>query len=245
MFLDCVESLLGQERDSGFRGVQSKSLADIIQLECISQSSSVLRITNGDLTGRIWIQDGELIDAHTGDANGEAAVRKILGWRAGTFEMLPCEPARARSIFKSYSGLLLEFAQALDESRGAEDHAAPFVVDPLAWGQISKVAGIEFLLAIRQRPLETPGAKPRQTLSRGLENPERMGAWSQATWERFRLLGDKLQVGVVERIEGLGPQRHVALTARGDTEFCVGWGSALDLEGVRAGMKQVLGLWAS
>ena len=33
--------------DSGFRGVQSKSLVDIIQLECMSQSSSVLRITNG------------------------------------------------------------------------------------------------------------------------------------------------------------------------------------------------------
>ena len=47
MFLECLESLLGQEADCGFRGVQSKSLVDIVQLECISQSSSVLRITNG------------------------------------------------------------------------------------------------------------------------------------------------------------------------------------------------------
>src|SRR5436309_5739348 len=42
-FLDCIESLLDREAGPGFRGVQSKSLVDIIQLECISQSSSVLR----------------------------------------------------------------------------------------------------------------------------------------------------------------------------------------------------------
>src|SRR6476661_7004643 len=36
MFLECLESLLGRDLDSGFRGVQSKSLMDLIQLECIS-----------------------------------------------------------------------------------------------------------------------------------------------------------------------------------------------------------------
>src|SRR5947199_2589948 len=49
MFLECLESLLGREAEGGFCGVQSKSLVDIIQLECISQSSSVLRISNGSL----------------------------------------------------------------------------------------------------------------------------------------------------------------------------------------------------
>src|SRR5436309_235409 len=86
MFLECLESLLGRESDSGFRGVQSKSLVDIIQLECISQSSSVLRITNGPLSGKIWIQDGELVDAEAGELLGEAAFQKILAWRTGLFE---------------------------------------------------------------------------------------------------------------------------------------------------------------
>src|SRR6266403_63853 len=67
MFLECLEALLGREAETGFRGVQSKSLVDIIQLECISQSSSVLRISNGPLTGKIWIQDGEAIEAEAGD----------------------------------------------------------------------------------------------------------------------------------------------------------------------------------
>src|SRR5438309_10841591 len=101
MFLECLESLLGRENEGGFRGVQSKSLVDIIQLECISHSSSVLRITNGPLSGRIWIQDGELIDAEAGDLRGEAAFQKILSWKMGSFETLPPEPSRARTILKS------------------------------------------------------------------------------------------------------------------------------------------------
>src|SRR5947207_10714761 len=100
MFLECLESLLGREIETGFRGVQSKSLVDIIQLECISQSSSVLRITNGPLTGRIWILDGELVDSEADDLRGEPAFHKILAWRTGKFETLPAEPSRPRTIFK-------------------------------------------------------------------------------------------------------------------------------------------------
>ena len=109
MFLECIESLLGPEIEPGFRGVQSKSLMDIIQLECLSQSSSVLRITNGTLTGKIWIQNGELTDAEAGALGAETAFRKILSWKTGNFETLPAEPARPRAIFKSCNGLLSGF----------------------------------------------------------------------------------------------------------------------------------------
>src|SRR5712671_1876714 len=112
MFLECLESLLGRETETGFRGVQSKSLVDIIQLECISQSSSVLRITNGPLTGKIWIQDGEIIDSEADDLRGEPAFARILSWKAGSFESMAPEPERPRTIQKSYNGLLLETAQA-------------------------------------------------------------------------------------------------------------------------------------
>src|ERR1043166_9275953 len=53
MFLECLESLLGREQDTGFRGVQSKSLMDILQMESLSQSSCVLRITRGSSMGKI------------------------------------------------------------------------------------------------------------------------------------------------------------------------------------------------
>src|SRR5687768_13635606 len=51
MFLDCIESLLGMQESAGFRGVQSKSLVDIIQMECLSHSSSVMKIINAGQVG--------------------------------------------------------------------------------------------------------------------------------------------------------------------------------------------------
>lgn len=72
-FLDCIESLLGKQASAGFRGVQSKSLVDIIQLECLSGSSAVMKIINGTSEGKIWLVNGEIIDAVTGGVDGEKA----------------------------------------------------------------------------------------------------------------------------------------------------------------------------
>jgi CheY-like chemotaxis protein len=238
MFLECLESLLGRETETGFRGVQSKSLMDIIQLECISQSSSVLRITNGPLTGKIWIQDGQVIDAEAGDLRSEDAFQRILSWKAGTFEMLPVEPTRARTIFKSYNALLLESAQALDESReGAPAGGTPGPVQsPMA--ELSQVEGVEFVLAM------TPGESKPQ-VARGLENPERMAKWARQSLARFSELGDRLHAGPLENIQGLGPQRHVSLACQNETEFCVGWTHSMTLERMGEMMKKVLALWVS
>ncbi len=238
MFLECIESLLGRETEGGFRGVQSKSLMDIIQLECISQSSSVLRITNGSLTGKIWIQGGELFDAEAIDLRGELAFQKILSWTAGNFEMLPAEPSRPRTIFKSYNALLLESAQALDEARGevTAGGAPQPAASPLA--QLSQFEGVEFVLAMK------PNQEGYQ-VARGLENPERMATWARQSLERFRSLGERLGAGPLEQIEGFGPQRHVALACQNETEFCVGWQHSLTQDQVREMMKKLLALWAS
>lgn len=115
MFLDCIESLLGSDRGSGFRGIQSKSLMDIIQLECISRNSTLLEIHRGPLVGKIWIRDGELIDAEVETARGEAAFQRILAWKSGSFENRPGEPGRERTIIRSVNALLLESAQTFDE----------------------------------------------------------------------------------------------------------------------------------
>ena len=238
MFLECLESLLGQDTESGFRGLQSKSLVDIIQLECISQSSSVLRIANGPLTGKIWILDGELTDAEADDLQGEAAFQKILSWRTGTFETLPAEPSRPRIIFKSYNALLLESAQALDETRGGVTPEGVPSAPPSPLARVSQLEGVEFVLVMK-------GGEGGQQEARGLENPDRTAAWSRQTLERFRSLGDRLRAGPLDQIEGLGPQRHVTLAPQGEAEFCVGWKVSMAVREVQETMKKVLALWAS
>src|SRR6185503_9550974 len=67
LFMESIESLLNRDVQGGFRGIQSKSMVDIIQLECLSQSCSTLKINNGVTEGRIWIMNGEVVDAETSD----------------------------------------------------------------------------------------------------------------------------------------------------------------------------------
>jgi CheY-like chemotaxis protein len=236
MFLECLESQLGPDADTGFRGVQSKSLMDLIQLECISQSSSVLRITNGPLSGRIWIQDGEVLDSEADELTGEEAFRKILAWKAGSFESLPPEPGRTRTITKSYNALLLETAQAFDESASQAAVAEPHKENESSLGQIAQLEGIEFVLVL---------SADNAPVVRGLENPEKMSAWTRDTLARFTELGEQLQAGPLEQVEALGPQRHVTLTKQDETEFCVGWKHTMSLEQIREMTRKVLITWAS
>jgi CheY-like chemotaxis protein len=241
MFCDCVGSLLERDDSAGFRGVQSKSLVDIIQIECLSQSSCVLRISNGPLFGRIWINHGELFDADAGELKGEEAFLHILSWKCGNFEILPAEPNRPQIILKSYNALLLETVQAFDESQANDNQpktepaadGAPAIVDA-----ISQLQGLEFFIV-----LKSGETKPVET--RTIENPEGMAVWTRATLKRFHSLGDKLQVGEPDTIVGLGLKGHVGLMRQGQNEFCAGWHHTHDAIAVRRLIKQASALWAS
>jgi len=218
LFLDCLESLLSREAAGGFRGVQSKSLVDIIQLECLSQNSTVLRITHGPLTGRIWIQGGELIDAETAGLEGEEAFARILSWKSGTFEQLPAEPGRPRRIFKSYNALLLEAAQAMDESDAA---AAPMVEPetikpPPPIEQITAMEGVGS--ALHFGPDETAPVE-----SRGVETPQARLRWARQTLARFQRLGERLAVGPLKQIEASSWQQHVGLAPVGGGGLLIEW----------------------
>ena len=240
-FMECLESLLGRESEPGFRGMQSKSLMDLVQLECISQSSSVLRVTNGPFVGNIWVNDGELIDAESEAARGEEAFQKILSWRTGNFEFLPAESGRDRTIFKSYNALLLETAQAFDEASNTDTSANAMPgqaarSDTKGLTSLAQTDGVEFALRITD---ET------KVDSRGLENPEHLAGWTRKSFERFRTLGESLQAGTLEQIIGLGGQRNVAVAQKGPATLCVGWRQTLGASEIRDQMRKILTLWAS
>ncbi len=243
-FLECMESLLGREFEAGFRGVQSKSLMDLIQLECISQSSTVLRITNGPFTGRIWVNQGEVVDAETEELRGEDAFVKILRWKAGNFEFLPDEPHRPRTIFKSYNALLLESAQAIDERSNADTSHNRTTNVP---GQNGAPRSSGLTEIVNTDCVEFAMKSVAETMidSRGLENPEHIAGWMRQSLDRFHTLGETLQAGGLEQITGLGLQRNVAIAQKGGANLCVGWKNTLNACEVRERMKKLLTLWAS
>lgn len=240
-FLDSVESLLQRELQGGFRGVQSKSLVDLIQLECLSQDSTTLRITNGTLVGRIWIQGGELIDSETEDLKGEAAFRKILSWRTGSFELLPHDDTRPRAIFSSYQALLLEIAQAMDEAGGMAptgDTQHPNEQESSPLMGLTRFEGVQFVLSVG------PGPR-RETKSWGLESPDHVSEWTVQALKSFAELGERMNLGPLQQVTGMSASTHVALADSMKGELCVGFRSSLRSDEVRETMRNILAKWAA
>lgn len=220
LFNECAESLLGQpdrESDTGFRGVQSKSLMDIIQMECLSRSSTVLRITRGPLTAKLWIQEGELIDAECEGARGEAALRRLLAWKTGTFENHPAEPARERTIHKPVNALLLESAQTMDEVASPEPDTLESTLHRKTMWKLAQLTreGAEFVVVV---PLA--GGEPEAL---GAQNVSAVAGWTQRAAEIARRLGDRLEAGPLSHIAGQSVERQIVLLVSGERVFLVGW----------------------
>jgi CheY-like chemotaxis protein len=232
-FVDCIESLLERETQGGFRGVQSKTLVDIIQLECLTQASVILKITSAAGEGRVWIQKGEIIDSASGDLIGKEAFLEMLSWRAGNFEILPNEMPRPRTMFMSYESLLMETAQTLDEN------SAQFADNPMSGlALFARHKGVQFVLAVDAND-------PSKFEHWGTEEAERMAAWVQQTTKSLRGLGDRLEAGELTDIETMGPQRHVAILVGDDEALGVGFTRSALLPHIRETMKQIENKWAS
>jgi CheY-like chemotaxis protein len=241
-FKDCVESLLDRDHHStsGFRGMQSKNLVDLIQLECLSGGSSSLRITQGINDGRIWVQEGDIIDAATGDLRGEDAFREILSWQSGNFEILPAEKHHPRTITGSGQALLLNSAQKIDEEKGRPQASETEMLrktSPLA--ALGRYEGVEFALAV---PYDVNVA----ATAWGAENVEQIATWARDTWRRMQHVGERLHCGKLAQVHALGLQRHVGLGAHPDKGvLCVGFRRSVLPAAVEQTMKQLFTKWAS
>jgi CheY-like chemotaxis protein len=249
LFKDCIESLLGREVQSegGFRGMQSKSLVDLIQLECLSQSSAVLQISQGGVSGRIWVQQGEIIDAAAASFTGEEAFKEILSWKSGNFEIKPPEPEHPRAIHNSAQGLLLDSAQALDEERGQQTGAetpAPAEAGSAApansaLAPLARFEGVEFLLTM-------PEDEKAPCDSWGLENANEVAVWARAAHKRLRGLEEKIGGGELAQVTGFGLQRHWGLSARPHKGLlCAGFRRTLPKDKVEETMKHIFNKWGA
>jgi DNA-binding NarL/FixJ family response regulator len=222
LFMECLESLLGtadRDNESGFRGIQSKSLMDIIQMECLSRTSTVLRITRGPLVAKLWILDGDLIDAEVEGARGEAAFQRLLAWKSGTFENLPAEPQRERTIFKPVNALLLESAQTMDENANPDgpDSAENAVHRKIIW-KLSLLTreGMDFVISI---PPEGHG-EPEAI---GTQNVQTLSRWARHAAQIARKLGERLEAGPALQVRGQNMERQLLVLSHEEKIFLVGW----------------------
>jgi hypothetical protein len=192
---------------------------DIIQMECLTRTSTVLRITRGPLVARLWIQDGELTDAECEGARGEAAFQRLLAWKTGTFENLPPEANRERTIFKAANALLLESAQTLDETTNPStepDSMESSLHRKTMWklAQLTR-EGAEFVVAV---PLA--GGEPEGL---GTQNVTALARWTKRAAEISRRLSERLEAGPLSHVTGQNQDRQTLMLIREERAFLVGW----------------------
>jgi len=241
MFLECLESLLGRDAASGFRGIQSKSLMDILQMECLSQSSTVFRITRGSTVGKIWILNGDLIDAETDGARGEAAFRRILEWKSGTFETLPSEADRERTITKSVNALLLETAQAIDETgmgipgESAEEADHRKTVWRLA--ALTREGG-EWVVTLPNEPQSTPEGW-------GTQSAGEFAAWMRYATEAVKNLGEKLEAGPWSHMQAQNLDRKLVMLPTKNKTCLVAWPISAEAAVIFEKSKKLVTSWDS
>jgi CheY-like chemotaxis protein len=241
MFLECIESLLGRDAQSGFRGIQNKSLMDILQMECLSQSSTVFRITRGSLVGKIWILNGDLIDAETEGARGEVAFRRILEWKSGTFETLPAEPDRERTIVKSINALLLEAAQAFDETGGSGNGESTEEVDhrKTVWRLATLTReGCEWVVTAPNDAEAVPEGW-------GTQSEKEFSAWMRYANEAAQRLSEKVEAGPWSHIRAQNHDRKFVLMPTKNKTCLVAWPASADSSTMLDKSKKLITSWDS
>jgi CheY-like chemotaxis protein len=103
--------------EEGFRGVLRRvGLQDVLQMECLARSSSVLQIHAGSVHGAVFVKDGQIIHAQCGSRAGEEAFNYLLGLAGGEFDVQPFTAPPTQSISGSWEFLLMESARKRDEA---------------------------------------------------------------------------------------------------------------------------------
>ena len=122
----------GTSTRTGFQGaIGSLPLVDLLQVWAVNGFSGLVVVTSEGRTGHLYYVEGGIVHAECNGIVGEPAVRTIVGWPTGAFELHPNTVTLHRTIQKTLSHLLLEAHQELDElRRDAAATSAPPPVPP-------------------------------------------------------------------------------------------------------------------
>jgi len=92
-------------------------LPDVIQLVSVSGKTGAFDIQSSEAEGRIFLRDGQIVDAVVGQLRGDSAVYEMAMWSQGTFSFNPGEESEQVTIQTSNASLMMEAARRLDEWR--------------------------------------------------------------------------------------------------------------------------------
>jgi hypothetical protein len=92
-------------------------LPDVIQLVSVSGKTGAFEIQGEHEAGRIFLRDGQIVDATVGRLRGDSAVYEMAIWSQGSFVFRPGEETERVTVHISNANLMMEAARRLDEWR--------------------------------------------------------------------------------------------------------------------------------
>ena len=92
-------------------------LPDVIQLVSVSGKTGAFEIKCDEAEGKIYLRDGQIVDARVGRLRGDSAVYEMAIWSQGNFSFNPGEKSEQVTIHMSNASLMMEAARRLDEWR--------------------------------------------------------------------------------------------------------------------------------
>jgi len=100
----------------GFSGtLRQVGLTDVIQIECLRRSSSILEVISPATRGEIYIEVGAIVHAVAGGLTGEQALYRLLAMSNGQFRVQPFRNPSQHTITGAWEHLLMEAARLSDE----------------------------------------------------------------------------------------------------------------------------------
>ena len=96
--------------------MQSMSLEDLIQMECLARKSSILVVSTGSRRGEIYVCDGEIVHAVSGQLEGEMESGSWLTFDATNELVFTEDEKRWQTLVKE-----ITLGQWIDPRRIPED----------------------------------------------------------------------------------------------------------------------------
>ena len=114
------------ENESELRGnLEQMGMAEVIQTLGMSRKTGGLKIINQSRVGKVYFENGEIIQATLGTFKDEEAVYRILIWDEGYFEF-DSKDTTEHTMTKSHNSLLMEGFQQREDLAKYREAMPPF-----------------------------------------------------------------------------------------------------------------------
>src|SRR3954464_4859796 len=154
--------------------VSDLGLVDLFNSLETWQKSGVVHCEDGERTARVWVRNGQVVDAEVESLQGEAAFYRLLGWESGTFRVeFGQQFHRAPRTELGTQALLLDGMRRIDEAGRLSDTLPPTMVLGVDFDVLGRrlvdlpdeVNGVLRLIDGRRTLREVIGVSPLDDLS--------------------------------------------------------------------------------